>query len=84
MSEAKNCVSCGMPLRTPADYPLGDATKGYCCHCARPDGSLQSYEERLAGMAGFLSRSRGLDEGVALEMARSLMAELPAWKGRAG
>jgi hypothetical protein len=64
------------------DFPLGDESKDYCVHCARPDGSLQSYEERAAGMAAFIVRTQGLDEGAALATARSLMSRLPAWKGR--
>ena len=79
----KLCISCGMPMETPADFPLGDKTKDYCVHCARPDGSLQSYDERAAGMAAFIVRTQGLDEGAALAAARSMMSRLPAWQGRA-
>ena len=78
----KLCVSCGMPMEKAEDFPLGDESKDYCVHCARPDGSLQSYEERAAGMAAFIVRTQGLDEGAALATARSLMSRLPAWKGR--
>jgi hypothetical protein len=78
----KLCVSCGMPMKEPKDFPLGDETKDYCVHCARPDGSMQSYEERTAGMAGFMVRTQGLDEDAALEAAKSLMASLPAWRDR--
>jgi hypothetical protein len=78
----KLCVSCGMPMEKPADFPLGDETKDYCVHCARPDGSMQSYAERATGMAGFIVRTQGLDEGAALAAAKSLMARLPAWRGR--
>ncbi len=75
----KLCVSCGMPMEKAEDFPLGDKSKDYCVHCARPDGSMQSYEERAAGMAAFLVRTQGLDEGAALSTARSLMSRLPAW-----
>lgn len=78
----KLCVSCGMPMEKAEDFPLGDEEKDYCIHCARPDGSLQSYEERAAGMAAFIVRTQGLDEGAALATARSLMSRLPAWRGR--
>src|SRR5207245_1314483 len=40
-----SCISCGMPLRTDEDHAAGDPTKNYCKHCARPDGSLKSYDE---------------------------------------
>jgi hypothetical protein len=76
------CVSCGMPMEKPADFPLGDATKDYCVHCARYDGSMQSYEERTAGMAAFIVRTQGLDASAALDAAKALMARLPAWMGR--
>jgi hypothetical protein len=73
------CISCGMPMRETADYPLGDESKDYCVHCARPDGSLQSYPERLDGMAGFLVRTQGLDPVAARETAARQMATMPAW-----
>jgi hypothetical protein len=79
----KNCISCGMPMREVADYPLGDETKDYCVHCAREDGSMQAYEERAAGMAAFIVRTQGLDEAAALATAKALMARLPAWGARA-
>jgi hypothetical protein len=79
----KLCMACGMPMSKPEDFPLRDESKDYCVHCARPDGSMQSYEERAAGMASFIVRTQGLDGGAALAAAKSLMAGLPAWKGRA-
>ncbi len=79
----KLCIACGMPMARREDYPLGDESKDYCVHCAREDGSLQSYDERARGMAGFLVRTQGLDEGAALVTAKSLMARLPAWRDRA-
>jgi len=78
----KVCTSCGMPLNKDTDFPLGDRTKDWCVHCARPDGSLQSYEERLAGSAGFLVRTQGLAPAAARATAQALMARFPAWKGR--
>jgi hypothetical protein len=78
----KQCISCGMPMEKAEDFPLGDRSKDYCVHCARNDGSMQSYEERLAGMAGFLVGTQGLDGGAARAAAAALMARLPAWKGR--
>jgi hypothetical protein len=76
-----NCISCGMPLRTNEDHAASDPAKDYCRHCARADGSLKSYDEALAGMAGFLQKTQGLDEGVALSSAKAMMAKMPAWKG---
>jgi hypothetical protein len=77
----KTCIACGMPMEKPEDFPLGDVSKEYCAHCARPDGSMQSYEERASGMASFIVRTQGLDKGAALALAKAMMARLPAWKG---
>lgn len=79
----KPCIACGMPMDTPADHALGDESKEYCRYCARPDGSMQSYDEKLESMTGFIVRTQGLDAAVARSTARAMMAELPAWKNRA-
>jgi hypothetical protein len=78
----KTCIACGMPMTKPEDYPLRDESKDYCVHCARPDGSMQSYKEKAAGMAAFIVKTQGLDEGAALAAAKTMMASLPAWTGR--
>ncbi len=78
----KTCVSCGMPMAKSGDHPLGDETKDYCVHCARADGTLQSYEERLEGLTSFMVRTQGLDAGAARSAARTAMAKLPAWRDR--
>jgi hypothetical protein len=70
-----------MPLRTNEDHAAGNPAKDYCRHCARADGSLKSYDEALNGMAGFLQKTQGLDESVALQSAKAMMAKMPAWKG---
>jgi hypothetical protein len=71
-----------MPMEKPEDHASGDETKGYCIHCARFDGSMQSYEEKLDSMAAFIVRSQSLDGEAARAKAKELMAELPAWKNR--
>ena len=76
---AKVCISCGMPMLKPADFPLGDETKDWCVHCARADGSLQFYEERLDSMSAFIVRTQGFDAAAARDMARRMMARQPAW-----
>ena len=76
----KTCISCGMPMNQASDYPLGDQSKDYCIHCARPDGSMQSYQEKLDGMSNFIIKTQGLDAQVARVSAQALMAKLPAWK----
>ena len=76
----KRCISCGMPMRTKEDHPLGDTSKDYCVHCAREDGSMKSFEEVLEGMAGFLRKTQGLSPDQARTAARSALVQNPAWK----
>ena len=64
------------------DHAMKDASKPYCVHCARPDGSMKGYDEVLAGMCGFLKRTQGLDDAAARAAATSMMAKQPAWSGR--
>ena len=78
----KICIACGMPMAVPGDYAGGNPAKDYCCHCARPDGTMQSYEEKLLAMGAFLVQTLGFEEGAARESARMMMARLPAWKER--
>lgn len=75
------CISCGMPLRSPEDHAKGDATKRYCKHCAREDGSMKSFDEVLAGMSMFLQTTQGVDADAAKTMARGMLAKMPAWTG---
>ncbi len=75
----KSCISCGMPMKSKEDYPLADESKDYCVHCAKPDGSMQSYDEKLESMTNFIVKTQGFDRQAANNAARSLMAKLPAW-----
>ena len=75
----KNCIACGMPMRESGDFAMKDVTKDYCVHCARPDGSMQSFGEKLEGMAAFFIKTQGLDKAVALKTAEETMKKLPAW-----
>lgn len=79
-TSVKTCISCGMPMMNPSDYPLNDESKDYCKYCARPDGSMQSYPEKLEGTAGFLVSTQGLDSEAAHKMAVRILSKLPAWK----
>ncbi len=79
---SQSCVACGMPMDKPGDHAGGDESTDYCVHCARPDGSMQSYEEKLESMTAFIVRSEGLQEGLAKEKAREWLAWQPAWQGR--
>ena len=76
----KRCVACGMPMNEKEDFALGDVQKNYCIHCAKEDGTMQSYEEKLESMTGFIIKTQGLDQAVATETAKALMKRLPAWR----
>lgn len=76
----KTCIACGMPMKKKEDYAMGDETKDYCVYCARPDGTMQSYDEKLDSMTNFIVRTQGLDSIAAQNAAKGMMAKLPAWK----
>lgn len=76
----KMCIACGMPIKSKKDFAMEDENKDYCIYCAKPDGSMQSYEEKLEGMTGFIIKTQGLDENAARNAAKGMMAKLPAWK----
>lgn len=75
----KICIACGMPMEKASDHAMGDVLKDYCRFCARPDGSMQSYEEKLRSLTEFIIKTQGLDQQVALSTAKAMMAKLPAW-----
>jgi hypothetical protein len=79
----KTCIACGMPMTKPEDYPGGDMSKDYCVYCARPDGSMQSYPEKLKGTTEFIMRTQGFDAQAAHALAVRTLFVLPAWKGAA-
>lgn len=76
----KTCIACGMPMKEAADFAGGDPEKDYCVYCARPDGTMQSFEEKKAGMTEFIIRTQGFDEKAAAKQAEDAMRMLPAWK----
>ncbi len=76
----KSCIACGMPMTKPADYPKSDESLDYCIYCAKPDGTMQSYHEKVDGMTEFLIRTQGLDREAAKQTAIRTLAKLPAWK----
>ncbi|MGA2142985.1 MAG: zinc ribbon domain-containing protein, partial [Brevinematales bacterium] len=75
----KKCIACAMPMNTPQDFAMADISKDYCAHCARPDGSMQSYDEKLESMTGFIIKTQGFDLKAARETAKTVMSRLPAW-----
>ena len=77
----KKCIACGMPMKDVSEFAMNDVTKDYCVHCARPDGSMQSFEEKRKGMAAFIIKTQGLEKTAALTAAEKMMKKLPAWSG---
>lgn len=63
-----------MPSPTPRDP--------YCLNCARPDGSMKSYEEVLDGMVAFLVRTQALDATAARVIATRMLSGQAAWRNR--
>ena len=80
----KNCIACGMPMKKASDFAMGDENRDYCVHCARPDGSMQSFEEKKESLTNFIIRTQGLAHEAAESAALSMMKKLPAWKNRFG
>lgn len=76
----KICIACGMPMKKPEDFAMGDESKDYCHFCAKPDGSMQSYEEKLASLTAFIIKTHGLSKNAAQNAAKAMMDKLPAWK----
>ncbi|MBU3218261.1 zinc ribbon domain-containing protein (plasmid) [Clostridium estertheticum] len=76
----KQCIACGMPMKSPEDFAMGDSEKEYCIYCCRPDGTMQSYDEKLNSLTNFIVKTQGLDTKAANSAAESMMAKLPAWQ----
>ena len=80
MDTIKTCIACGMPMKSAEEFAMGDTSKDYCVYCARPDGSMQSFDEKKVSMIAFIIKTQGLDEAVAENAAVAMMKKLPAWK----
>jgi len=52
----------------------------YCVYCSRPDGEMQSFEEKKESLTKFIVKTQGADENVAWKIAENMMHKLPAWK----
>lgn len=78
----QSCISCGMPLRSADDHAVSDTSKPFCKFCGGADGELKSYDDVLAGMSQFLTRTQGLDRSAARDAAKAMMAKQPAWRDR--
>jgi hypothetical protein len=72
-----------MPMNSVDEHAMGDVARNYCRYCARPDGSMQSFDEKLESMTQFIVKTQGLDAIAARETAKRTMLKLPAWKTNA-
>jgi len=77
----KNCIACGMPMGKPSDFAMGDEGKDYCIHCANPDGTMQSFDEKRKNLTNFIIKTQGLAWEAAEGAALSMMKKLPLWEG---
>lgn len=80
MNDKRNCISCGMPLRSKDDYPAEDTTKEFCRHCADENGNLKPFEQAVEGMAHFIMKMQGINFDKAKEQAHQTLVKNPAWK----
>ena len=80
MKDGKVCESCGMPMRTAAEFGGGLEDNRYCVHCTDEQGTLLPKDVILNNMKNFAMRSMGVSEGEALKMAQEGMAKNPAWQ----
>ena len=78
----KTCIACGMPMAKKSDFAMGDESKDYCKYCMRPDGSMQSYDEKLKGTIDFIVKTQGLDKDAAKNATINILSKLPAWKSQ--
>jgi hypothetical protein len=75
-----SCGSCGFPMLNPEDFAGGVRDATFCSTCGTEAGKLKPYDEVLALNAEYLVRHQGLDPAAASEMARALLASMPAWR----
>jgi hypothetical protein len=67
-------------MRMPADFAGGQVGAAYCSTCGDETGQLKPYNQVLQLNAEYLVRQQGLDRSAAREMARVMLASMPAWK----
>ena len=80
VNKMKNCIACGMPMKNASDFAMGDESKDYCVYCARPDGTMQSFDEKKENLTMFIIKTQGLAREAAESAALSMMRKLPAWE----
>mgnify|MGYP003460784046 FL=1 len=82
-SHCVSCGSCGFPMQAPADFAGGNTESAYCATCGDELGKLKPYAEVLQANAAYYEREQGLHPEAARDLARALLASMPAWKSAA-
>jgi hypothetical protein len=67
-------------MNNTSDFAMNDESKDYCIHCARPDGAMQTFNEKKENLTNFIIQTQGLPREAAENAALSMMKNLPAWK----
>jgi hypothetical protein len=67
-------------MNNTSDFAMNDGSKDYCIHCARPDGAMQTFNEKKENLTSFIIKTQGLPREAAESAALSMMKNLPAWK----
>ena len=70
-------------MREPADFAGGDPDSGFCATCGDDHGQLRPYDAVLEANAAYYVREQGVNAEAARELARALLASMPAWKSAA-
>jgi Putative zinc ribbon domain len=79
------CQSCGSPMMSDKDHGGGRANNPYCRVCTDGGGNLLGYEDVVRAMAEQrFMKVNGMPRRGAEDAARRALAQMPAWKGRAG
>ncbi|MBY6259671.1 hypothetical protein K3G69_24600 [Phytobacter diazotrophicus] len=74
------CYSCGMPLSAPDAQGPSDK---YCKYCTDSEGNLKSWEEAVAGLAGYLDSWQHVGPEESRKRAVRYLTAMPAWADKA-
>lgn len=78
----RSCGSCGFPMTAPDDHAGGNMDAEYCSTCAEPSGALKPFDDVVQANAEYFVREQGVSFSAASEMAKALLASMPAWQAR--
>lgn len=75
----KTCLSCGMPMITPEDFPAKDTTKECCVHCTNEKGELLPKEEIIKKLVDYYCEIEDVTREEAEKTVIDLVNNMPAW-----